>query len=204
MTSEIPYSQESELAVIGCMMLWPEEFLEKRDQLKEGDFFVPCCQRIFAQICKVANTGAELRNETLQPLLSKDDFLMLFEATGKYARKDALAKDVASVRADSRRRKRLEQLDLEKLTIQLREDDQREPDDSEIRLLLQDKMFDVSKPPQRTDPVIFVGDVGIAKPGDLVVIQAQIKSGKSSLLAAMMGCLMGSGRMDCDFLGLTG
>lgn len=66
------------------------------------------------------------------------------------------------------------------------------------------RRFDISKPPVRTEPVLWINDVGIAKPGDLVVIQAQVKSGKSSLLAAMMGCLMGAGRDDCDFLGVRG
>lgn len=69
---------------------------------------------------------------------------------------------------------------------------------------LEAKRFDLNKPPVRTEPVLWISDAGVAKPGDLVVVQAQIKSGKSSFLAAMMGCLMGSGRSDCDFLGLRG
>lgn len=73
-----------------------------------------------------------------------------------------------------------------------------------MTVTLETRRFDVTRPPVRTEPVLWIGDAGIAKPGDLVVIQAQVKSGKSSLLAAMMGCLMGAGRLDCDFLGIRG
>lgn len=69
---------------------------------------------------------------------------------------------------------------------------------------LEKRRFDITKPPVRTEPVLFINGVGIAKAGDLVVIQAQVKSGKSSMLGAMMGCLMGQSRTDCDFLGVVG
>jgi 5S rRNA maturation endonuclease (ribonuclease M5) len=73
-----------------------------------------------------------------------------------------------------------------------------------IDLDLEKRRFDIHKPPQRIDPVLFIRDIGIAKSGDLVVISAQVKAGKSAMLGAMMGCLMGNGRLDCDFLGVRG
>lgn len=73
-----------------------------------------------------------------------------------------------------------------------------------IDVALAARRFDLAKPPRRTDPVLFIGDRGIAKAGDLVVISAQVKAGKSAMLGAMIGCLMGSSRLDCDFLGVRG
>ncbi len=66
------------------------------------------------------------------------------------------------------------------------------------------RRFNVENPPPRTEPMLWCGDVGIAKPGDLVVVQAKVKAGKSALLGAMMGCMMGAPDRGYDFLGMRG
>lgn len=68
---------------------------------------------------------------------------------------------------------------------------------------LEKRKFNVHKPPLRTEPVLYIQCVGIAKPGDLVAIQAQVKSGKSSLLAAMIGCIFNPSNTR-DYLGCSG
>ena len=66
-------------------------------------------------------------------------------------------------------------------------------------------LFDILKPPTRTEPVLWINDAGVAKPGDLVVIQAQSKAGKSSFLTAIMASLMApESEVDRDFLGCRG
>ncbi len=59
-------------------------------------------------------------------------------------------------------------------------------------------------PPPRTDPVLWVGETGIAKPGDLVVVQAKVKAGKSAVLGAMMASIMGRHDQGHDYLGWRG
>lgn len=72
--------------------------------------------------------------------------------------------------------------------------------DPKISMLL-DREFDFSSPPKRTTPVIWLGDVGVAKPCDLVAISAQVKAGKSSVVGAIISCLMSN---KGDFLGFRG
>jgi Bifunctional DNA primase/polymerase, N-terminal/AAA domain len=64
--------------------------------------------------------------------------------------------------------------------------------------------FDASNPPPVTEPVLWIGDCGVAKAGDLVVIQAKVKSGKSSVVGAMMAAMLGAPGDGRDYLGFRG
>ena len=72
--------------------------------------------------------------------------------------------------------------------------------DPKLAVLL-DREFDFNNPPPKTVPVLWLGDVGVAKPCDLVAVSAQVKAGKSSVIGAMMACLISS---EGDFLGFRG
>jgi hypothetical protein len=63
--------------------------------------------------------------------------------------------------------------------------------------------YDRSTPPPRLPPVLWIDDTAVAKAGDLVGLYAQIKSGKSAFLAAMVASLLGS-RPGSDLLGVRG
>ena len=79
------------------------------------------------------------------------------------------------------------------------------PEDmSDLDKRLAARRFDVEKPPVRTEPVLWVGETGVAKPGDLVVVQAKVKAGKSSVLGAMMASIIGKHDQGHDYLGWRG
>ncbi|HSI82990.1 MAG TPA: hypothetical protein VK970_04350 [Candidatus Methylacidiphilales bacterium] len=56
--------------------------------------------------------------------------------------------------------------------------------------------FCIDRPPKRTRPVLWLADVGIAKQDDLVAISAQVKSGKSAVIGAIMAALIAQNDME--------
>jgi Bifunctional DNA primase/polymerase, N-terminal/AAA domain len=59
-------------------------------------------------------------------------------------------------------------------------------------------------PPPRTEPVLWIQGTGIAKRGDLVVIQAKPKVGKSAAIGAAMASIVGEHGQGHDYLGWKG
>jgi len=73
--------------------------------------------------------------------------------------------------------------------------------DSEVLALLDARRFDVNNPPPKPVPIWRVAGQPIATAGNLVIIQAQAKAGKSAFVGAMLASTMGH---HGDFLGLAG
>jgi hypothetical protein len=64
---------------------------------------------------------------------------------------------------------------------------------------LKDRRFDIDSPPPEEPPILWVGDAEVCHAGNLTSIEAQIKSGKSSFVSALLASIIG--QQGIDYLG---
>jgi hypothetical protein len=189
----IPYSEEAEKAVLGCFVSQPDLFEAHGNELVESDFFDPSCRNVFRAICKLADTEAVIRIEALVPILSREEYGLLAEAMG-ISIPDQVKKEIGSIRRDSARRRRLEEMEVEKRRILAREDEPSIGNGSKLSVRnvaeLLAMTFD-SSDNWMGDRVMAAGqNVTLLGPGGI---------GKSRLVLQMALCMV----MGREFLGLT-
>jgi len=68
---------------------------------------------------------------------------------------------------------------------------------------LEARLLNVNDPPPTPDPRYYLDKTGICTPGNLTVISAAVKSGKSSFVGAMIASALTSLETEADCLGLT-
>lgn len=66
--------------------------------------------------------------------------------------------------------------------------------------LVAERRFDINRPPPKIDPIFFINEITIATAGNLQTINAQVKSGKSAIINALMAAPMA--REGADTLGV--
>jgi len=111
--SGVPYHAEAEMALLGCFVVEPRMFEEHGGKLTTDDFFLADCGRIFDVICALAREGSVIRLETLQPFLQEEDYGLLADAM-RNALPLFIERDLATVKRDAARRRRLAELEAEK------------------------------------------------------------------------------------------
>lgn len=80
----------------------------------------------------------------------------------------------------------------------------KETEQDKLRRLWQARVFDPAKEPPPTRTIFELGGVTICTPGNLTAITAQAKTGKSSLVAAMIAAAMTADYDDVDTLSARG
>jgi hypothetical protein len=68
--------------------------------------------------------------------------------------------------------------------------------------VLDKRRFDFDNPPKRPESIFKLGGQVIATPGNLAVVQSQVKSGKSAFLGAMIASTISQDPL-ADFLGIS-
>jgi hypothetical protein len=68
--------------------------------------------------------------------------------------------------------------------------------------VLDKRRFDFDNPPKRPESIFKLGGQVIATPGNLAVVQSQVKSGKSAFLGAMIASTISQDPL-ADFLGVS-
>jgi hypothetical protein len=62
-----------------------------------------------------------------------------------------------------------------------------------IREILEARKFNFAIVPASTFPRYLIGDTGISTPGNLTTLSAAVKSGKTSIVGALIGAALGGG-----------
>ena len=114
------YSEPDEKAVLGCLIMDDATLTQRLDDFREADFFVPAHKRLFREICRLHDAGDLVSTEKLvSPPLPDDpgnrELIAECLSNGVVALFDRHA---AVLKRDSLRRRRLEELEIERQRIQ--------------------------------------------------------------------------------------
>jgi hypothetical protein len=196
-----PYSEPAEKALLGSFFADPELFRQFGDQLVDADFFVPSHKRIFAAICKLADRGEVIRMESIVPLVEEQDFGAIAEGL-RIGVPSRISCDLETVKKHSAARKRLSELDAERFAIL---SDPMAAGGSAPSFLKPEDLLDARKfnlfaPPAPARAIYGIGASTISTPGNLTVIAAQAKAGKSALVGAFIAAATG---IEGDTLGIV-
>jgi len=116
--SDVPYSMEAEISILGNFIESPALFAKHGKELSPDDFFAPGPRNVFGVLCKIVHRGEVIRLETVAPLIEKEDFDTLADAIAKCRKQEVdFARDMQTVLRDSARRQRLADIKSEQERI---------------------------------------------------------------------------------------
>jgi len=183
--SNVIYSETDEKALLGCLMGDDATLKKHLDSILENQFFVPAHKRLFREICRLNDAGEIVRAEKL----GEENFGLICECMGAGTLPNFEAY-LRIVKRDSKRRRKLEELEIEQSRIM--EDPTYLGAGSDTSFILDARRFDLLAPPPAARSIYRVGMATIATPGNLCVIAAQAKAGKSALVGGFIAASTGS------------
>ena len=204
----LPKSLDAEKGVIGSVLLDPV-CLENLEDIMPHTFFHPAHQKIWASLKAIHDAGKKIDLITLTQNIEDSKQLdqiggggvladlQIFVPTAlnvqEYAdtiREKAKLREVIrvaeSIRTDAYRAKSQTAHQLAEQSVELLE----KIAAPQVSDSLVARRFDLSKPPEKAEPRIFLKGQGICAAGNLMVITGQAKAGKSALVGAILSSLL--------------
>jgi hypothetical protein len=190
------YSPDAEQAVLGCCLAQSAEVIPKAaDALLRSDFFVPAHQEVFTAVCAIFASGSPVDVMTVHHWLTDRKLAeavgspgILAELLTSFATHLNVGSYIDIVSREAARRRAIVNAQ-ESIRVALEEPEKFLPDAKPS--VLDARRFVLTSPPAPARSIYRIGSATIATPGNLVVIAAQAKAGKSALVGALIAAATG-------------